>query len=70
MLPGSIVCQILDEISPAITKNLNFIEAGIFNTKIKSFRENMYILTASEEEEIRAILVKIKKLLNKALKEE
>jgi len=68
MLPGSIVAQILAEISPAIVKNLNFIEAGIFNTKIKSFRENMYTLTASEEEEIRAMLFKIKALLDNELK--
>jgi LPS O-antigen subunit length determinant protein (WzzB/FepE family) len=68
MLPGSIVVQILDEISPAITKNLNFIEAGIFKSKIKDFKDNMYILTASEEEEIRSMLVKIKALLDKELK--
>ena len=68
MLPGSIVVQILDEIKQAIAKNLNFIEAGIFNTKIKSFKENMYTLTASEEKEIRLILVKIKALLDKELR--
>jgi hypothetical protein len=68
MLPGTIVCQILEEISPAIVKNLNFIEAGIFKSKIKDFKDNMYCLTESDEKEIYIILKKIKELLEKELK--
>jgi hypothetical protein len=68
MLPGTIVCKILEEISPAIEKNLNFIEAGIFKSKIKDFKDNMYCLTESDEKEIYIILKKIKELLEKELK--
>jgi hypothetical protein len=68
MLPGTIVCQILEEISPAIVKNLNFIESGIFKSKIKDFKDNMYCLTESDEKEIYIILKKIKELLEKELK--
>jgi hypothetical protein len=68
MLPGTIVCQILDEISPAITKNLNFIESSIFKKKIQEFKDNMYILSTSDEKEIREMLLKIRDLLNRELK--
>jgi hypothetical protein len=67
MLPGTIVAKILDEISPAIEKNLNFIESGIFKKKIQDFKDNLFTLTSAEEKEIRQALIKIKDLLNKEL---